>query len=778
VGTLKLSTITAPLTVPTQNVVKVADEVVKLVHPSSFRLSMLAMSTAYSFGGGNAAMSLGQSEPMHAVPAVPLLEAASATSKVSWLGFIADAAVLARKGLLDPLVDFFLLTGRPFEANFLKSIVFSLSQLGGQLPITEQAYYELTSGSELGKLSLKEEAAGKVRVFAMVDIWTQWAMQGLHNMLFAYLKTLPNDATFDQHASVRRCSDKALQTGKSFGYDLSAATDRLPILLQIKLLDHIKPNLGSLWAKILVDRDYVLLQNKSNRQYVSEPRGLYRYAVGQPMGALSSWAMLAVTHHLLAQLAYQRALAHNPGLVSLFIDTLNGRPWYSGYEVLGDDIVFFEEEVAIRYLDIMAEIGVPINLAKSVVGENPTFEFAKVLGRKGKVLSEVSWAMFMAQPTLMGRVGIAFSMMEKGFIQENFLTYLSALSRESKFSVGKREPFLFSFAAMLVNSGRLSFANLLRTLKLEELEIFDPINFIQPGRLERTLHSALVGTEMPKFKDSLDLNTFASSRDLRINLIKTIDILFEGAIDGIHLQTTALNPHKDALLAARQALLMMVCFTPEGRSALENSLDQVGAFRLDKSVAPTLSNRDLFLHMIFAYLFEHFFERLTTIWLHVAELRIKAEEMTIEELLGVIDELDRYKEIVDISQRAQKKLTQDVIPDKRLVESPLAIFKQLQSAPKVTEVTVSEPQWDFDWSDFGSQIEIVTVKITPQVPVIPATWSPMSSFNDHFYALSLMNNIRLDLGVNLIEGAATSQEVPIFNRDDPFSVLDAFDSSR
>jgi hypothetical protein len=33
-----------------------------------------------------------------------------------------------------------------------------------------------------------------------------------------------------------------------------------------------------------------------------------KYAVGQPMGALSSFNMLAVTHHFLVQLAYQRTL--------------------------------------------------------------------------------------------------------------------------------------------------------------------------------------------------------------------------------------------------------------------------------------------------------------------------------------------------------------------------------------------------------------------------------------------------------------------------------------
>jgi hypothetical protein len=33
-----------------------------------------------------------------------------------------------------------------------------------------------------------------------------------------------------------------------------------------------------------------------NQDYID-----FRYAVGQPMGALSSWAMLAITHHMIMQ---------------------------------------------------------------------------------------------------------------------------------------------------------------------------------------------------------------------------------------------------------------------------------------------------------------------------------------------------------------------------------------------------------------------------------------------------------------------------------------------
>jgi len=151
----------------------------------------------------------------------------------------------------------------------------------------------------LGQLSLKEEAAGKIRVFALVDIWTQSICKPIHDSLFSFLKSLPNDSTFDQLAAVKRCFTKAEQSKLSFGYDLSAATDRLPIDIQVKILEaFFGPLVSQAWKSLLVDRDYVLKTGGEVK--------LLRYSVGQPMGALSSWAMLAVTHHLIVQLAYRR----------------------------------------------------------------------------------------------------------------------------------------------------------------------------------------------------------------------------------------------------------------------------------------------------------------------------------------------------------------------------------------------------------------------------------------------------------------------------------------
>lgn len=168
----------------------------------------------------------------------------------------------------------------------------------------------------VGKLGLKQEAAGKVRVFAMVDPFTQWMLRPLHRHLFQILKKRPYiDGTFNQMKPLQR-----VPFGKApiYSFDLSAATDRLPITLQSRLLTHRFGALfGALWTVLLVHRDYLIPNTKGKA---------VSYAVGQPMGALSSWAMLAITHHFIVQAAAW--MTGTPRGI-LFIK----------YAVLGDDVI-------------------------------------------------------------------------------------------------------------------------------------------------------------------------------------------------------------------------------------------------------------------------------------------------------------------------------------------------------------------------------------------------------------------------------------------------------
>lgn len=171
------------------------------------------------------------------------------------------------------------------KAKNFKRIFDQALSLASTLP-GENLAHKKSMKSPLGQLAFKEEAAGKLRVFALVDVWTQSLLKPLHEELFRLLRLIPNDGTFDQDESVNRCKEKSLSAGCAYSFDLSAATDRLPIIFQSAILDRILPlKVGNCWAGLLVMRDYFLPSNAKDYG-ISEVS--LRYAVGQPMGALSS----------------------------------------------------------------------------------------------------------------------------------------------------------------------------------------------------------------------------------------------------------------------------------------------------------------------------------------------------------------------------------------------------------------------------------------------------------------------------------------------------------
>jgi len=128
------------------------------------------------------------------------------------------------------------------------------------------------------------------------------------------------------------------------------------------VLSHfIGEDLAKTWIDLLTDRFW---------DHKGQP---LRYAVGQPIGAYSSWAILALTHHVIIQMAYQISHQNNA--------------FFDKYAVLGDDVVIYDERTADRYLSLIRGFGVEINMSKSVISSNGTFEFAKRIGHAGINLS-------------------------------------------------------------------------------------------------------------------------------------------------------------------------------------------------------------------------------------------------------------------------------------------------------------------------------------------------------------------------------------------------------
>lgn len=343
----------------------------------------------------------------------------------------------------------------------------------------------------LGKLSLKEESAGKVRVFAIVDPWTQWLLKPLHDTIFdQILAGIPQDGTRDQMAPVYRLL--ASDPKSLFSLDLSAATDRLPLWLQVAILEQFAGDVyATMWKDLLVGREY-LLTTKDVRDSNNLVKTKVTYAVGQPMGALSSWAMLALTHHFIVQFAHYKAT--------------NRVAWFSGYAVLGDDIVISDPSVAKQYLEVMQTLGVGIGLHKSLIsGAGLALEFAKRTIYKGKDVSPITLtelqASFMSPASAVG------------FIKKYALTlsqYLKMAGYGYKVLGGLHKPL-----GKLSAKVRLIVLSLNIPTSVEEVKAFFQLGAPRSKKAHfetEGVISLLIDKELPKIKGALNrLRTGAHS---------------------------------------------------------------------------------------------------------------------------------------------------------------------------------------------------------------------------------------------------------------------------
>jgi hypothetical protein len=177
----------------------------------------------------------------------------------------------------------------------------------------------------------------------------------LHDTIYKFLGTIPQDGTKDQVAPIKKLLEllgvtniEHSGTKRLQSMDLSAATDRLPVKLQAQILQIMGFD-GKLWMEIL-DREWLFEQTT------------VRYEVGQPMGAYSSFASLALTHHVIIRIAALQSGVDPKKLL---------------YAVLGDDGAMANRKVAKQYKLIFNLLGMTINPIKGFDGT--VLEFAKQL---------------------------------------------------------------------------------------------------------------------------------------------------------------------------------------------------------------------------------------------------------------------------------------------------------------------------------------------------------------------------------------------------------------
>jgi len=289
----------------------------------------------------------------------------------------------------------------------------------------------------LGRLHALYEAAGKVRVVAIVDYWTQLVLKPVHDWMFSLLELIPSDATFDQEGKVKEFANRGYK--EIYSLDLKAATDTIPFGLYTMLF---KPIMGTdmvgLWKDILIDRDFLKPSElRTDPDCYVPPTRLHaivhlglnagfksdlwvdefvRYTCGQPMGALSSWSSMALCHHLLVQYSAW-ICGYREG-------------WFLDYLVLGDDVVIANANVAYAYQHLLASFGIKVGLAKSFISETGMFNFANQSYVLNENISPLSLKEEVGITTLPARVEFALRAVRRGWISMLGSNWLSGLLRQ------------------------------------------------------------------------------------------------------------------------------------------------------------------------------------------------------------------------------------------------------------------------------------------------------------------------------------------------------------
>jgi hypothetical protein len=259
------------------------------------------------------------------------------------LGMITkDFVSISKSGLLDPIIDI----SKQCRNTELLAIIDELKtenerELG-------PGYFDLECIDS--RLAIKVEPWGKTRYFAICDWFSQSALKGLHKWIFSWLSKQVEDGTMSQDSvaetvrlwtgeSVSLSPESVDSVGKNphanniYSLDLSKATDRLPATLQREILQHMfgKP-FSDKWYSICTDRVF----SRSTGAPIS-------FQVGQPLGVYSSWAMLALTHHVVCRTAMR--------LSGMKRDGKNPH-----YVVIGDDVAMVGDQLAEWYTKIMHTI--------------------------------------------------------------------------------------------------------------------------------------------------------------------------------------------------------------------------------------------------------------------------------------------------------------------------------------------------------------------------------------------------------------------------------------
>jgi len=219
---------------------------------------------------------------------------------------------------------------------------------------------------------LTKDRGLKLRFIANPLIGLQIATSRLQQACDVFLKALPESCVHDQLSIIEWVIPKLKNGEKAWSIDLTSATDSFPLKIQIQVLTDLFPDLIE---DINLFKDISLLDWET-------PFGPARFGSGQPMGLAPSFAAFSVTHILL-------------------IRSLGGNS--DNFRTCGDDVVIFDEKLAIAYMETLKLIGVEISLSKSLLGDSKVEFAGRIIDKYGPWRSYKA-AFFMAAKDPLGLI--------------------------------------------------------------------------------------------------------------------------------------------------------------------------------------------------------------------------------------------------------------------------------------------------------------------------------------------------------------------------------------
>jgi hypothetical protein len=206
----------------------------------------------------------------------------------------------------------------------------------------------LLSGEVVGAIHhIPKKGTVKRRPIAVPNRFLQQGLVPIHEQLANFIRRLPMDCTFNQDRFDLKISNRVTNPNLYVGsVDLSQATDNIPLdwgryCVEKLLIWRCSPTVVKSWNLFLE-----MARGRWDNNSIAS-----KWTVGQPLGTLPSFPLLAITHNLLLEsLSFAKGYGHSP------------------YCILGDDLVVFNKKLRKAYIGFMQQAGVPLSLHKSYEG--------------------------------------------------------------------------------------------------------------------------------------------------------------------------------------------------------------------------------------------------------------------------------------------------------------------------------------------------------------------------------------------------------------------------